>query len=142
MCTRFFVHLTLGSVLLTLGACDRKPEAVPASVNRAASSPAGAPEPDNTARNKLDRDTAAKTPMDQSQSSDDIKLTAVIRRAIMDDKTMSTNAKNCKIITAKGGSVTLRGPVESQIEKDAVEAKAKAVAGVRSVVNELEVKPN
>ena len=80
--------------------------------------------------------------MDQSNSSADIKITADIRRAIMDDKAMSINAQNCKIITDKSGVVTLRGPVASQTEKDAIESKAKAIAGVSSVVNELEVKQN
>ena len=55
---------------------------------------------------------------------------------------MSMNAQNCKIITDKSGIVTLRGPVASQAEKDAIEAKAKTIAGVTSVVNELEVKQN
>jgi osmotically-inducible protein OsmY len=106
------------------------------------SSRAGSPGADNTDRNKVDQNTATKTPMDQSNSSDDIKVTAEIRRAIMDDKSMSMNAQNCKIITDKSGVVTLRGPVASQAEKDAIEAKAKAVAGVTRVVNELEVKTN
>jgi len=55
---------------------------------------------------------------------------------------MSTNAQNCKIITDKAGIVTLRGPVNSQAEKDAIAAKAQAIAGVTKVVNELEVKTN
>ena len=80
--------------------------------------------------------------MDQSNSSSDIKVTADIRRAIMEDKSMSLNAQNCKIITDKAGVVTLRGPVTSQAEKDAIESKAQAIAGVSRVVNELEVKSN
>ncbi len=77
--------------------------------------------------------------MDQSENSSDIKITAEIRRAIMDDKAMSTNAQNCKIMTDKG-AVTLRGVVESQAEKDAIEAKARTVAGASSVTNLLEIK--
>ena len=99
------------------------------------------PHADNTARNKADRDTSSKTPLDQSNSSADTRITADIRRAIMDDGSLSTNAHNCKVITEKG-VVTLRGPVNSQAEKDAVEAKAKGVAGVSSVVNQLEIKAN
>ncbi|MGH7241921.1 MAG: BON domain-containing protein [Phycisphaerales bacterium] len=82
---------------------------------------------------------ATKTPMDQSNAKADIDITAAIRRAIMEDKSMSTNAQNCKIIT-EGGVTTLRGPVNSQSEKDAIEAKAKSVAGVTRVDNQLEVK--
>ena len=57
----------------------------------------------------------------------------------MDDKALSTNAHNAKIVTDKG-AVTLRGVVESAAEKDSVETKAKAVAGVASVDNQLEIK--
>jgi osmotically-inducible protein OsmY len=58
------------------------------------------------------------------------------------DKAMSMNAQNCKIITDKSGVVTLRGVVDSQAEKDAIQAKAQAVAGVTRVDNQLEVKTN
>jgi osmotically-inducible protein OsmY len=37
------------------------------------------------------------------------------------------------------GIVTLRGPVKSEDEKKAIEAKAKQVAGVTKVTNLLEV---
>ena len=80
--------------------------------------------------------------MDQSESVADIKTTADIRRAIMDDKSMSINAQNCKIITDKAGMVTLRGVVSSQAEKDAVGAKARGIAGESKVDNQLEVKTN
>ena len=96
--------------------------------------------PDNTGRNTRDSDssTAPPTPIDQSNESRDIDITAEIRRAVVDDSAMSTNAKNVKIVT-QDGVVTLRGVVDSQAEKDAIEAKAKAVAGVTSVDNQLEV---
>lgn len=101
-----------------------------------------APKADNTERNKADRDMdTSKTPMDQSNSDSDVKITADIRRAIMDESGMSVNAQNCKIIT-QNGVVTLRGPVATQAEKDSIEAKARAAAGVTNVVNELEVKAN
>ena len=95
---------------------------------------------DNTSRNTADRDSTTKTPLDQSNTDVATRITADIRKAIMDDKSMSTNAQNCKIITDSAGVVTLRGPVASQAEKDSIAAKAKAVSGVTSVVNELEVK--
>lgn len=99
----------------------------------------GPADADNTARNRRDTEPTAKTPMDQSNSSTDVKITADIRSAILADEQMSVNAQNCKVIT-DAGVVTLRGPVESQAEKDAIETKARAVAGVVRVVNELEVK--
>jgi len=95
---------------------------------------------DNTSRNRDDLNNNTKTPESQSNSSEHIKITADIRRAIMDDDTMSVNAQNCKIITDKNGVVTLRGPVASQAEKDAIQAKAEIVVGAGRVVNELEVK--
>ena len=62
------------------------------------------------------------------------------RRAVVQDDALSMNAKNVKIIADKSGTVTLRGVVDSQSEKDPVESKAKSVAGVRSVNNMIEVK--
>jgi hypothetical protein len=103
--------------------------------------PAGT-EPDNTAKNMIDRSGDTKTPFDQSESSADIKITAEIRRAIMNDDSMSMNAQNSKIITDKSGVVTLRGVVNSEAEKNSIDAKANAVAGVTRVVNQLEVKTN
>ena len=71
------------------------------------------PAPDNTGKNREDKNvTDAKTPLDQGQGSEDVRITAAIRRAILDDKQMATNAENCKIITDKGW-VVLRGPVPS-----------------------------
>lgn len=98
------------------------------------------PAPDNTANNKGDGGAAAKTPLNQSEASADVAITAAIRRAVMDDKTMSMNAQNCKIITQAGGIVTLRGVVDSAAERDAVGTKAKTVAGVVRVDNQLEIK--
>jgi hyperosmotically inducible protein len=104
-----------------------------------ATSSTAATQPDNTAMNKVDRNSATTTPVDQGENSADVKITAEIRRAIMDDKSLSTNAQNAKIVTNKG-AVTLRGVVASSGEKDSVETKAKSVAGVTSVDNQLEIK--
>lgn len=93
---------------------------------------------DNTGRNERDRAGSNPTPMDQGESEADRTLTADIRRAVMDLEGLSVNAKNCKIIT-NNGVVTLRGPVNSAAERDAIERAARAIAGVTSVVNELEV---
>lgn len=95
------------------------------------------PAADSTANNK-DHDRT-KTPIDQSEAASDIRITADVRRAVVADKSMSTNAQNCKIVTSRG-DVTLRGVVETQAEKDAVAAMAAAVSGVVKVSNQLEVK--
>lgn len=94
---------------------------------------------DNTAKNKRDRDPAAKTSFDQSESSPDIRITAEIRREIMKGENLSTDAQNCKIITEQG-AVTLRGPVKNESEKEKIGTWAANVAGVIRVDNQLEIK--
>ena len=49
------------------------------------------------------------------------------------------NAKNAKII-AQDGKITLKGPVDSQQEKDTIGAAAGEIAGKDKVDNQLEVK--
>ena len=95
-------------------------------------------EPDNSGRNVRDRDNQTKTPGDQSENEADRTITQNIRQAITADDSLSTNAKNVKIIT-NDGTVTLRGPVKSEKEKTDIEAKAKQVAGVKRVDNQIEV---
>jgi len=94
---------------------------------------------DNTRRNARDRKGDTLTPEDQGSSESDRTLTQQIRREIQKEDTFSTNAKNVKVITVNG-AVTLRGVVNSQQEKDQLEAKAKQVAGVTRVDNQLEVR--
>jgi len=102
---------------------------------------AGAPrsEPDNTRVNKRDQGTAAPTPMDQGNGSSDLKITQQIRQAVVADGSLSFTAKNVKIIT-QDGKVTLRGPVNSAHERDAIDAAARKVAGATQVDDQIEVK--
>jgi osmotically-inducible protein OsmY len=99
--------------------------------------PSGGYDADNTGRNVRDREAGTKTPGDQGGSATDRDITAAIRRAIVADDSLSTNAHNVKIITNEG-VVTLRGPVENEKERVAVAAKAQTVAGVKKVDNQLE----
>jgi osmotically-inducible protein OsmY len=94
--------------------------------------------PDNSGRNARDRDDQTKTSGDQSESEPDRTISQNIRAAITADDSLSTNGKNVKIITSDG-MVTLRGPVKSDQEKAAIEAKAKQIAGVKKVDNQLEI---
>jgi hyperosmotically inducible periplasmic protein len=94
--------------------------------------------PDNTGRNVRDRGGDTVTPGDQSNNKADLNLTQQIRKAIMADKSLSTNAKNVKIITANG-VVTLRGPVNTPQEKATIEAKAQSIAGAHNVDSQLEI---
>jgi len=56
----------------------------------------------------------------------------------MADKSLSTDAKNIKVVTVNG-VVTLQGPVNTPKEKSTIEAKAQSIAGANSVHNQLEV---
>jgi osmotically-inducible protein OsmY len=93
---------------------------------------------DNTGKNVRDREERTVTPMDQSNKKEDLDVTANIRKALMDDDTLSTNGRNVKIIT-RDGIVTLRGPVDSDQERVAIARTAQSIAGVRRVDNQLEI---
>jgi len=94
--------------------------------------------PDNTGSNVRDRGDVTLTPGDQSESKADRTLTQRIRQAVVADKSLSTTAKNVKIITING-VVTLRGPVNSPQEKGNIEATAQRLAGTTKVDNQLEI---
>jgi hyperosmotically inducible periplasmic protein len=93
---------------------------------------------DNTGKNTRDRDDQSQTATDQSNDPADIKITADIRKMVVNDGSLSMMAKNVKIITIDG-VVTLRGPVETQKEKATIESHAKH-GGAKKITNELEVK--
>jgi hyperosmotically inducible periplasmic protein len=94
--------------------------------------------PDNTGKNVRDRQPTAKTADQQSNAKADVETTQRIRKAIVADKSLSTNAHNVKVIT-RDGKVTLKGPVQTAAEKQTVEAKAAEIAGAANVTNELSV---
>ncbi len=96
---------------------------------------------DNTKVNQRDRSQDEPTADQQKENSNDRELTRQIRRMIVKDKSLSTDAHNVKIIT-QNGSVTLKGPVKSDAEKQAIEAKATQIAGPGKVNNELQVAPS
>jgi hyperosmotically inducible periplasmic protein len=97
-------------------------------------------QPDNTKTNKRDRDKSSPTADRQKMNPTDRDLTKRIRASIMDDKSLSTYAHNIKIM-AQDGKVTLKGPVRSDEEKNAIAAKATEIAGTGNVTDELEVAP-
>jgi hyperosmotically inducible protein len=94
---------------------------------------------DNTKRNSSEENKNTQTAEKQSNSKDDLTLTQKVRQAVMKDGSLSMNAKNVKII-AQDGKVTLKGPVDSQQEKDTIGTEAGAIAGKDNVDNQLEVK--
>jgi hyperosmotically inducible periplasmic protein len=98
------------------------------------------PASDNTKTNQRDRSANEPTADQQKSNRSDRDITQQIRQSIIKDKSLSTYAHNVKIIT-QNGQVTLKGPVRSEDEKKAIEAKAAEVAGENKVSSELNVKP-
>jgi hyperosmotically inducible periplasmic protein len=98
------------------------------------------PAADNTKTNERDRSANEPTADQQKENRSDRDITQQIRQSIMKDKSLSTDGHNVKIVT-QDGQVTLKGPVRSQDEKKAIEAKAAEVAGVDRITSELDVKP-
>lgn len=81
------------------------------------------------------------SPQDQMGSSQaDLDTLAAIRRAVVNDDSLSANAHNVKIMV-RNGVVVLRGVVDSAREKDVVGHYAAAIGAVRLVNNELQIQP-
>jgi hyperosmotically inducible periplasmic protein len=98
-----------------------------------------APAADNTKVNKRDRSPAEPTADQAKETTPDREIMKKIRRAIVADKSLSTYAHNVKVIS-EHGKVTLKGPVHTEDEKHAIEAKAAEIAGAGNVTNDLTVK--
>ena len=86
--------------------------------------------PDNSQQNQ----NHAKTADSQPNTAADRATTAKVRKAIVEDKGLSTYAHNVKIITMNG-QITLKGPVKSEEEKQTIASKAAEVAGSPDKVN-------
>ena len=91
--------------------------------------------PDNSAQNKNEGSTADNQP----NAKADRLLAANVRKAIIADKDLSTYAHNVKIIV-RGGTVTLKGPVKSDDEKQKVKSDAESAASQGKVIDQLTVK--
>ena len=99
---------------------------------------AQAPPADNTKVNQRDRDKSEPTADQQKDNATDRQLAQQIRKAIIKDKSLSTYGHNIKVI-AQNGMVTLKGPVKSEDEKQAIETKAGQIAGADKVTSEIQV---
>ena len=86
---------------------------------------------------RLDRNHATVTPIDQGNSQSGINVTTQIRREIIADDQMSINAKTLKITTVNR-TVSLRGPVGTDEEKNLIAKIANRIAQSRNVDNQLE----
>jgi osmotically-inducible protein OsmY len=76
--------------------------------------------------------------LSQSNDPSDLATTAAIREALMADVDLSTSAKNITVITT-GGTITLRGTVNTDAEKRDIDEKALAAAGSNLVDDRLDV---
>jgi hyperosmotically inducible protein len=94
---------------------------------------------DNTRINARDRSASEPTADNQRNNVSDRDITKQIRQSLAKDSSLSSYAHNLKIVT-QNGQVTLKGPVRSEEEKKAVEAKASAIAGENKVTSELDIK--
>ncbi len=144
----FKTAISIAALALALGAgagCNKKEklgDSAPkvtaddrAAENRAAEKKVAA---DNTAMN--DRDRPTTTAQNAGMGTSDVDIMASIRKRVVDDGSLSTNAHNVKIV-AKDGIVTLIGPVGSAAERDAIATIAIDVVGAKNVVNQIEIAP-
>lgn len=133
----------------SLLACDRDIREAPAAawdetkqvanqVKQAVNAPVA---PNNSGANQRDQSGVTKTPLDQGNGHDDLRVTQQIRQALVSHEGLSFEAKNIKVMT-EAGRVTLRGPVESASERSVIEDIAIDAAGTGRVDNQLEVKTN
>ena len=104
-------------------------------LNHPASAQTSSTQPDDSAQNK----NAGQTADNQTNSKNDLQTTAAVRKAIIADKGLSMYAHNVKIITHHG-TVTLKGPVKSDQEKQQVDSDATAAAQQYKVIDHLTVK--
>ncbi len=88
----------------------------------------------------LNGDRAASTAQNQSSRPESVRITRAIRQQIIDRQDLSTAAKNIKVITDDKGAVTLRGPVKSSNEREAIEEIARDNAQGGQVSNQLVIK--
>ena len=95
-------------------------------------------EADNSGKNVRDRQPAAVTADQQGWSDRDTDVTRKIRQNIVARSELSSYAHNVKVI-AIDGVVTLKGPVRSEAEVDAIRQIAEAVVGPGKVRNEMQV---
>jgi hyperosmotically inducible protein len=97
------------------------------------------PAADNTKANKAALAKEQPT-ADQAKNSDaDRDIMQKIRKAVMDDKSLSSYAHNVKIIS-QDEKVTLKGPVRSNKEKQNIGQKATDVAGAGNVTNQITIR--
>lgn len=92
-----------------------------------------------TTQKLSDKSTDVKERVSTASKLDaDTESMRQIRRSLVADDTLSVKAKNTNI-HVENGTFTLKGTVDSEAEKLAVEKKAATVVGQDRVINQLEV---
>ena len=94
---------------------------------------------DNTRSDHRDQAPNDQELEQQQSTRSDRDLADEIRNAIHEDTTLSPEAHKLKVVS-ESGQVTIKGTVQSEEERQAIEAKAEAIAGPRKVNNQLTVK--
>jgi len=85
-----------------------------------------------------DRDVTGLTASDQATNKRDVEITRQVRRDLRNQKGLSVNAQNVKIITVDG-HITLRGPVNTDEERRLIGDIAARAAQNAPIDNQLEV---
>jgi osmotically-inducible protein OsmY len=111
-----------GSIDTSPSARETKPQAAaPQARAKQPSSSSG-----TEAHDASDQREARITPLDQSESSNDLDTTRRIRQAVMQDESLSFKAKNVTIVT-NGDRVVLTGRVNTRAEADRIKDIARSV---------------
>ncbi len=97
----------------------------------------GQPAADNTKQNERDKNRAV-SPFDQGNNQADLDTTQSIRKALMADDSLSSDAKNLKVVT-NAGVVALRGAVKDSNERATVDSIARRYAGGNRVDSQIEI---
>jgi hyperosmotically inducible protein len=124
--------ISIGAGILALGFAGGSMQCAATSGPRAT---IAQQQPDNTGTNKQGGATADQ----QKENPADRELAQKIRQSINSDKSLSTDAHNVKVIV-RNGKVILKGPVQSEDEKQKIVEKAADLAGADNVTNRLSVK--
>jgi len=100
---------------------------------------ASAQEQDGQADNSAQNKSQTLTAQNQSTAQADRATTANVRKAIVSDKQLSGYAHNVKVITVNG-TVTLKGPVRSDAERQQVANDVSQVVTQDKIIDQLTVK--
>ena len=84
-------------------------------------------------------ETAANQTPSPSGAITDRELTQKVRKALADDQALSGVARRVKV-SAQNGKVTLKGSVDSDEQRQAVEKHASQTAGPSNVTNDITIK--